>query len=98
MVGGALMAVVSLAVVHVLGGGLVGLAAAMAASCAAYLPVVYPMLALLKRSPASGDELEEASQLHGRREDLGGPEPERATWPAAPKAASRSRKWQASRR
>ena len=83
MAGGALMAVVSLAVVHVLGGGLVGLAVAIAVSCAAYLPVVYPMRALLKRSPA----LDEASQIHGRWEDLGGPEPERATWPAAPQAA-----------
>ena len=88
MAAGALMAVVSLAVVHVLGGGLVGLAAAIAVSCAAYLPVVYPMRALLKRSPASGDELDEASQIHSWWEDLGDPEPERATWPAAQQAAS----------
>ncbi len=88
MVGGALMAVVSLAVVHVLGGGLAGLAAAIAASCAAYLPVVYPTLALLKRSPASGGELEEDSQIRGRQEDLGGPEPEAGHLAAVPQAPS----------
>ena len=38
------MARVSLAVVHMLGGGLSGLAAAIASSCAAYLAVVYPCL------------------------------------------------------
>ena len=88
MVGGALMAAVSLAVVHVLGGGLAGLAAAIVASCVAYLPVVYSILALLKRSMASGGELEEDSQIHGRQEDLGGPESETGHVAAVSRAPS----------
>ncbi len=54
--GGALMTVVSLAVVRVLGGGLTGLAAAIFLSSAVYLPVVYPMLALLRRSRGAPDD------------------------------------------
>ena len=88
MAGGTLMALVSLAVVHMLGGGLSGLAAAIASSCAAYLAVVYPMFALLKRSTASGAELDEASELHARWDDLAGAEPESATLPTAPHAIS----------
>jgi PST family polysaccharide transporter len=49
--GGALMAVASLLVSRLVGGGVGGLAAAMAAGVAIYLPVVYPMRALLQRSP-----------------------------------------------
>jgi PST family polysaccharide transporter len=49
--GGALMAVASLLVSRLAGGGVGGLAAAMAAGAAIYLPVVYPLRALLQRSP-----------------------------------------------
>ena len=49
--GGALMAVASLLVSRLAGGGLGGLAAAAAAGAAVYLLVVYPMRALLQRSP-----------------------------------------------
>jgi PST family polysaccharide transporter len=53
--GGALMAVVSLAVIHYLGEGLTGLAAAVAAALAVYLPVVYPMRKLMRGSPPPDD-------------------------------------------
>jgi O-antigen/teichoic acid export membrane protein len=59
-IGGALMAAVSLIVIRVAGSGVPGLAAAIVAGCAVYLPVVYPMRTLLRRSPALG-ELDEAS-------------------------------------
>jgi len=59
--GGVLMAAVSLLVVHVAGGGLFGLAAAIAAGTAIYLPVVFPMRVLLRRSRSSGSEVEQAS-------------------------------------
>ena len=59
-IGGALMATVSLIVIRVAGSGVPGLAAAIVAGCAVYLPVVYPMRTLLRRSPALG-ELDEAS-------------------------------------
>lgn len=49
--GGALMAVASLLTSHLVGDGVGGLAAAMAAGAAVYLPVVYPMRELLQRSP-----------------------------------------------
>ena len=65
-----------------------GLAAAIVASCVAYLPVVYSILALLKRSMASGGELEEDSQIHGRQEDLGGPESETGHVAAVSRAPS----------
>jgi hypothetical protein len=45
------MAVASLLVSRLASGGVVGLAAAMAAGAAIYLPVVYPIRALLQRSP-----------------------------------------------
>ena len=51
VLGGALMAVTSLLVIRLAGGGVGGLAAAMAAGTAIYLPVVHPMRALLQRSP-----------------------------------------------
>jgi O-antigen/teichoic acid export membrane protein len=58
LVGGGLMAAASLGVTHVLGGGWVGLLAAMAAACAVYLPVIYPMRAML-RAPLQSDEMAE---------------------------------------
>jgi O-antigen/teichoic acid export membrane protein len=59
--GGALMATVSLLIIHVLGKGLLGLAAAIIAGIAVYAPVVYPMRSLLRRTPAPADELQEVS-------------------------------------
>ena len=50
-VGGALMAVASLLVSRLAGGGVGGLAAATAAGAVVYLPVVLPMRNLLKQSP-----------------------------------------------
>jgi O-antigen/teichoic acid export membrane protein len=52
LAGGALMAGVSLLVIHVAGNGLLGLAAAVIAAGAVYLPIVYPTLAGLRRSPS----------------------------------------------
>ena len=49
--GGALMTAASLLVSRLAGGGVGGLAAAAAAGAAIYLLVVYPMRALLQRSP-----------------------------------------------
>jgi PST family polysaccharide transporter len=49
--GGALMAVAALLTSRLASGGVGELAAAMAAGAAVYLPVVYPMRALLQRSP-----------------------------------------------
>jgi O-antigen/teichoic acid export membrane protein len=60
-VGGLLMATVSLLILHVLGPGLLGLAAAITGGIVVYLPVVYPMRVLLRRAPARSDELREAS-------------------------------------
>ena len=50
-IGGVLMATASLLVLHVLGQGLLGLTAAIIAGFIVYLPVVYPMRALLRRGP-----------------------------------------------
>ncbi len=61
--GGAAMATVSLLTIHALGKGLLGLAAAIVAGTAIYLPVVYPMRSLLRRTPAPTDELHEVSAL-----------------------------------
>ena len=49
--GGALMAVVSLAVIHYLGEGLAGLAAAIVAALAVYAPIVYPMRKMIRSAP-----------------------------------------------
>jgi PST family polysaccharide transporter len=57
LIGGVLLAAVSLLVIHVAGEGVAGLGAAIVASCAVYLPVVYPTLALLKRSPSRDQEI-----------------------------------------
>jgi len=54
--GGALMAVVSLAVIHYLGQGLIGLAAAIIAALAVYAPVVYPMRKLARKAPPGEDD------------------------------------------
>jgi O-antigen/teichoic acid export membrane protein len=51
VLGGALMAVASLAVMHLAGGGAGGLAASLAAGVAVYLPVIYPLRALVQSSP-----------------------------------------------
>jgi O-antigen/teichoic acid export membrane protein len=59
--GGALMAVASLAVVHVAGPGVPGLAAAIVAAGAVYVPIVYPMRSLLRQSSPSPDEVREPS-------------------------------------
>lgn len=59
--GGVLMAVMSLLVIHVAGAGLPGLVAAIAAASAVYLPVVYPMRALLRGSTAPPGDVDEAS-------------------------------------
>jgi O-antigen/teichoic acid export membrane protein len=50
-IGGVLMATASLLILHVLGQGLLGLAAAIITGFIVYLPVVYPMRALLRRAP-----------------------------------------------
>lgn len=60
ILGGILMAAVSLLVIRQVG-GVVGLAAAIAAASAAYLPIIYPMRGLLRGSPAPDGELDEVS-------------------------------------
>jgi O-antigen/teichoic acid export membrane protein len=57
-IGGALMATGSLLILHVLGQGLLGLAAAIIGGLIVYLPVVYPMRALLRRGPAPAEPAE----------------------------------------
>ena len=59
-IGGALMAVASLLVIHVAGRGVAGLTAAVAAGCAMYLPVVYPMRASLRRPSPAPPQLDAA--------------------------------------
>jgi PST family polysaccharide transporter len=54
-IGGAVMAVVALAVIHYLGDGLTGLAAAIIAALAVYAPIVYPMRKLIRSSQPDGD-------------------------------------------
>jgi O-antigen/teichoic acid export membrane protein len=63
LVGGVLMAVASLLVIHMTGAGLAGLAAAIVAGFAAYLPVVLPMRVLLRvpQLETAPAELNEAS-------------------------------------
>jgi O-antigen/teichoic acid export membrane protein len=62
--GGAVMAVVSLAVIHYLGEGLVGLAAAIVAALAVYAPIVYPMRKLIRQPPPADapDEPDQPNQ------------------------------------
>jgi O-antigen/teichoic acid export membrane protein len=59
--GGVMMAAVSLLVIHEAGDGVAGLASAIAAGSAVYLPMIYPMRALLRRSRLPRDELDRAS-------------------------------------
>jgi O-antigen/teichoic acid export membrane protein len=59
ILGGVLMAAVSLAVIHFAGKGLLGLMAAMAAATAVYLPIVYPMRRLFRGGLTPPDPPEE---------------------------------------
>jgi len=53
--GGVLMAVVSLAVIHYTGEGWTGLLAAGTAAMVVYLPIIYPMRKLIRSAPPDGD-------------------------------------------
>jgi len=57
LIGGVLLAAVSLLVIHFAGDGAAALGAAIVAAGAAYLAVVYPTLALLRRAPSAGREI-----------------------------------------
>jgi O-antigen/teichoic acid export membrane protein len=57
IIGGILMAVVSLAIIHVTGPGLVGLVAAGAAAGAVYIPLILPMRKLIKPATEQPAEL-----------------------------------------
>jgi hypothetical protein len=59
------MAAVSLLVIHFLGGGWVGLLAAIAAATAVYVPVVFPMRKLLRAPLPSAEELTETETARG---------------------------------
>ena len=65
--GGALMAVVSLAVIHYLGEGLVGLAAAIVAALAVYAPIVYPMRKLIRQAPPEDEPTTRRASRIGRK-------------------------------
>lgn len=71
--GGALMAAAALLVIHVAGGGVAGLAWAIAAGCVAYLSVAYPLRALLRRSAAPAGELGEPPSVPAARPTARGP-------------------------
>jgi hypothetical protein len=55
------MAAAALYVIHLAGSGLLGLAAAIVAGIVVYLPIVYPMRVLLRRSPPARGEVDQAS-------------------------------------
>ena len=57
IIGGILMAVVSLAIIHFAGSGIVGLAAAGAAASAVYVPLILPMRHLIRQSPQEPAEV-----------------------------------------
>jgi O-antigen/teichoic acid export membrane protein len=57
IIGGILMAVVSLAIIHMTGPGLVGLVAAGAAAGAVYIPLILPMRKLIKPATEQPAEL-----------------------------------------
>jgi PST family polysaccharide transporter len=57
IIGGILMAVVSLAIIHITGPGLVGLFAAGAAAGAVYIPLILPMRKLIKPATEQPAEL-----------------------------------------
>jgi PST family polysaccharide transporter len=59
--GGGVMAAAALYVIHLAGSGLLGLAAAIVAGIVVYLPIVYPMRVLLRRSPPARGEVDQAS-------------------------------------
>ena len=48
IIGGILMAVVSLGIIHLAGPGIIGLGAAGGAACLVYLPLIYPMRRLIQ--------------------------------------------------
>ena len=65
LIGGALMAVVSLFVIHTVGSGLAGLAAAGIAGLVVYAPVAFPMRVVLRgpRSAQTATEMNETSAV-----------------------------------
>jgi O-antigen/teichoic acid export membrane protein len=82
--GGVLMAAVSLAVVHVAGKGLAGLAAATVAALAVYVPIVYPMRHLLRGGlmppeEEPEEEPEDREERHPHPDAPEHPPPTRAT-------------------
>lgn len=59
IIGGILMAAVSLAIIHFAGSGLVGLGAAVAAASVVYVPLILPMRHLIRPSPEKPAEVME---------------------------------------
>ena len=57
IIGGILMAVVSLAIIHFAGSGMVGLGAAVVAAGAVYVPLILPMPHLIRQSPQEPAEV-----------------------------------------
>ena len=57
IIGGILMAVVSLAIIHAAGSGLVGLGAAVVAAGAVYVPLILPMRHLIRQGPQEPAEV-----------------------------------------
>jgi O-antigen/teichoic acid export membrane protein len=57
IIGGILMAVVSLAIIHFAGSGIAGLAAAGAAASLVYVPLILPMRHLIRQSPQEPAEV-----------------------------------------
>ncbi len=57
IIGGILMAVVSLAIIHFAGSGIVGLGAAVAAAGVVYVPLILPMRHLIRQSPQQPAEV-----------------------------------------
>ena len=57
IIGGILMAVVSLAIIHFAGSGIVGLVAASAAAGVVYVPLILPMRHLIRQSPQEPAEV-----------------------------------------
>ena len=57
IIGGILMAVISLAIIHAAGSGLVGLGAAVVAAGAVYVPLILPMRHLIRQSPQEPAEV-----------------------------------------
>jgi O-antigen/teichoic acid export membrane protein len=57
IIGGILMAVVSLAIIHFAGSGIVGLVAAAAAASVVYVPLILPMRHLIRQNPQEPAEV-----------------------------------------